>query len=141
MTVFAPVQGLIGGVLIGLAAVFLMLSIGRIAGICGIAGRVVLPGAGGGRGWRLAFLVGLPLGAWLVTLAGWKDWSGVVFTAGTPLLLVAGFAVALGASLGAGCTSGHGICGMALLSPRSIVATLTFMAVAIATVFVTRHLV
>ena len=139
MTSFAPVHGLIGGVLIGLSSVFLMLSLGRIAGICGIAVNAMLPGDGAGRGWRLAFLVGLPLGAWIVTGLGWKDWGAVTIIGGTWTLLVAGFIVGLGVTIGSGCTSGHGICGLARLSPRSIVATLTFMLVAAATVFVVRH--
>jgi uncharacterized protein len=140
MTTFAPVPALIGGALIGLAAVFLMLAIGRIAGICGITLNAMVPGDSSGRGWRLAFLAGLPLGAILVTAAGLKDWSGVSFAAGLPVTIAAGLVTGFGSTLGSGCTSGHGICGIARLSPRSLVATATFMATAVATVFVTRHL-
>lgn len=141
MTNFAPVSGLLGGALIGLAAVILMLTIGRIAGVCGIALNAVMPSDAAGRPWRLAFLAGLPLGALLVTAIGWKDWSGVHFAASTPLTLVAGFIVGAGSTLGSGCTSGHGICGLARFSMRSVVATVTFMAAGVATVFVIRHLV
>ena len=95
----------------------------------------------GGRAWRLAFLAGLPLGALFVTAIGWKDWSGVHFAASTPVTLVAGFIVGVGSTLGSGCTSGHGICGLARFSMRSLVATATFMATAVATVFVIRHMI
>jgi uncharacterized membrane protein YedE/YeeE len=138
VTEFAPLQGFMGGALIGLAAVFMMLTIGRIAGVSGIAFHA-LAGGEDGRGWRIAFLAGLPLGALLVTALGWKTWGGVVFPASLPLLVAAGFIVGLGTRLGGGCTSGHGICGNANLAPRSIVATLVFMATAIVTVFLIRH--
>ncbi len=140
MTTFAPISGLVGGALIGLGAVLLMLGIGRIAGVCGITLNAMAPGDAAGRGWRIAFLAGLPLGAILVTAAGLKDWSGVGFPAGLPLTIVAGLVTGFGSILGSGCTSGHGICGLARLSPRSVAATLTFMATAAATVFVARHL-
>jgi hypothetical protein len=140
MTSFAPVSGLAGGALIGLAAVILMLTIGRIAGVCGIALNAVMPSDAAGRPWRWAFLLGLPLGALLVTAIGWKDWSGVSFTATTPMTLIAGFIVGVGTTLGSGCTSGHGICGLARFSMRSLVATVTFMAAGAATVFVIRHI-
>ena len=138
VTEFAPVQGFVGGAMIGAAAVFMMLTLGRIAGVSGIAFHA-LAGGEGGRGWRLAFLAGLPLGAILVTVLGLKSWSGVVIPASLPLLIIAGFIVGVGTRLGGGCTSGHGICGMANLSPRSIVATLVFMVTAIVTVFLVRH--
>ncbi len=140
MTSLAPVSGLIGGALIGLAAVFLMLTMGRIAGICGIVLNAMMPGDAAGRSWRLAFMVGLPLGALLVTVAGLKDWSSVSFPASLPMTAVAGFIVGVGSTVGSGCTSGHGICGLARISPRSIVATVTFIVTAAATVFVIRHL-
>lgn len=137
MTAFAPWHGLLGGALIGLAATLLLLGIGRIAGIAGIAlNAMTAPD----RGWRLAFLAGLPLGALLVGMAGLKDWSAVAYPAGAALTGAAGFVVGLGATLGSGCTSGHGICGIARLSPRSLVATAVFVASAVATVFVIRHL-
>jgi uncharacterized membrane protein YedE/YeeE len=139
MTQFAPLSGLLGGSLIGLAAIVLMFTIGRIAGVSGIAVTALTDGSG--RSWRLAFLLGLPLGALLVTTAGLKDWSSVSFATPVPTTLVAGFLVGLGATIGAGCTSGHGICGLGRLSLRSLVATVTFIVTGVATVFVLRHLV
>ena len=141
MTVFAPVGGLIGGALIGLAALMLMLTIGRIAGVSGIALNALVAGDTAGRWWRLAFVLGLPLGALAVTAVGWKDWSGLNFPASLPATVIAGFIVGVGSTLGSGCTSGHGICGLARFSLRSLVATATFMATAAATVFVVRHMV
>jgi len=141
MTNFAPVWGLVGGVLIGLAAVFLMLTIGRIAGVCGIALNAMTDSDGSGRSWRLAFMLGLPLGALLVTALGLKDWSSLSFPAGIPTTIVAGFIVGVGSTFGSGCTSGHGICGVARFSKRSIVATATFIITAAVTVFVVRHVI
>ena len=141
MTNFAPVWGLVGGVLIGLAAVFLMLTIGRIAGVCGIALNAMTDSDGSGRSWRLAFMLGLPLGALLVTAVGLKDWSSLSFPAGIPTTIVAGFIVGVGSTFGSGCTSGHGICGVARFSKRSIVATATFIITAAVTVFVVRHVI
>ncbi len=141
MTNFAPVWGLVGGVLIGLAAVFLMLTIGRIAGVCGIALNAMTDSDGSGRSWRLAFMLGLPLGALLVTALGLKDWSSLSFPAGMPTTIVAGFIVGVGSTFGSGCTSGHGICGVARFSKRSIVATATFIITAAVTVFVVRHVI
>ncbi|MBI3702348.1 MAG: YeeE/YedE family protein [Rhizobiales bacterium] len=139
MTNFAPLTGLGGGALIGLAAVMLMLGIGRIAGVCGIALNAMTASDASGRSWRLAFMLGLPLGALLVTAAGLKDWSGISFPASVPTTIVAGFIVGVGSTFGSGCTSGHGICGLARFSQRSLVATATFIAAAAATVFVIRH--
>ena len=141
MTNFAPVWGLVGGVLIGLAAVFLMVTIGRIAGVCGIALNAMTDSDGSGRSWRLAFMLGLPLGALLVTALGLKDWSSLSFPAGIPTTIVAGFIVGVGSTFGSGCTSGHGICGVARFSKRSIVATATFIITAAVTVFVVRHVI
>lgn len=141
MTEFAPVQGLVGGMMIGLAAVLLMLGIGRIAGICGIVLSAMLPGDGANRPWRLAFLAGLPIGAILVYVLGVRQWSGLTFPAGAFATIIAGLIVGIGTTCGSGCTSGHGVCGLARLSPRSIVATLTFMITGAATVFVVRHLI
>jgi uncharacterized protein len=140
MTSFAPVSGLVGGVLIGLAAVLLMLTIGRIAGVCGIVLNAMIPSDAAGRSWRLAFLAGLPLGAILVTVVGLKDWSSASFAASLPTMVAAGFVTGIGSTVGSGCTSGHAICGLARFSPRSTVATVIFMATAIVTVFVVRHL-
>jgi len=125
----------------GFAAVILMLTIGRITAVSGIVLNAVAPGDEAGRSWRFAFIAGLPLGAILVTAAGLKDWSAVTFPASLPMTVAGGLLVGFGAIVGSGCTSGHGICGLGRLSPRSIVATATFMATGAATVFVVRHLV
>jgi uncharacterized membrane protein YedE/YeeE len=130
MTSFAPVSGLVGGVLIGLAAIILMLTIGRIAGVCGIALNAMTASDAAGRSWRFAFILGLPLGALLVTALGLKDWSSITF----PATVIVGLIVGVGATLGSGCTSGHGICGVARFSMRSIVATVTFIGAGAATV-------
>jgi len=137
-TSFTPGAGLFGGVMIGLASAALLLALGKIAGISGILGRSVLAGRGD-RAWRFAFLVGLPLGAWLATRAT-SDALGFAITADPRVLVAGGLLVGFGTQLGNGCTSGHGICGIARGSGRSIVATLTFMATAALTVFVARHL-
>jgi uncharacterized protein len=141
MTNFAPVSGLVGGALIGLAATILMLTIGRIAGVSGIVLNAMTASDAAGRLWRLTFILGLPLGALLVTAVGLKDWSSVSFPATMPTMVIAGFIVGVGSTLGSGCTSGHGICGLARFSMRSVVATVTFIASAAATVFVIRHMV
>ena len=141
MTSFAPVAGLIGGILIGLSAVMLMLTIGRIAGVCGIVVNAMTTNDATDRSWRLAFLLGLPMRALLVTAFGWKDWSNLSFPATMPMTVIAGLLVGAGTTLGSGCTSGHGICGLARFSTRSIIATATFMASGIATVFIVRHII
>ena len=131
-----PLQGLVGGVMIGLAAALMLLGAGRIAGVSGILAR----GTGIAHGdmartsaW--GFVVGLPLGALAVRLA--TDWEPAVFASG-PVLVVAGLLVGFGTRMGSGCTSGHGVCGVSRLSQRSIVATAAFMAAGIATVFLLR---
>ncbi|MFN3989164.1 MAG: YeeE/YedE family protein [Erythrobacter sp.] len=128
----APLAGLAGGVLIGLAAALMLLGAGRIAGVSGIAARAFAIGDGAmPRSAAFAFLVGLPLGALMVALL--TDAPTPQFA--SPLLLaVAGLIVGLGTRLGSGCTSGHGVCGMSRLSQRSLVATATFMATGFATV-------
>ena len=136
-TTFTPVAGLVGGALIGLAAAALLLANGKIAGVSGILGRSFFPSRGD-LGWRIAFLAGLPLGAWLVTAAT-ADAQGFAITSNPLVLASAGLAVGVGTQIGSGCTSGHGVCGLARGSRRSLVATLTFMAVAGVTVFVARH--
>jgi uncharacterized membrane protein YedE/YeeE len=134
---FTPSSALIGGIVIGLSAVLLMALIGRIAGISGIVKGLIGPTAAE-AGWRAAFLTGLVLGPVL-----WGAAGGVVppveITADLPVLLAGGFLVGAGTAIGGGCTSGHGVCGIARLSPRSLIATLTFMGVGVATVFVIRH--
>lgn len=139
MANFTPLSAAIGGALIGLAAVLLMLFNGRIAGISGIVDGLFNPRTDD-RLWRLAFVGGLiaaPLGA---ALAGhavpMPQLPGSTIT-----VAVAGLLVGFGTRLGSGCTSGHGICGIARLSPRSIAATLVFMIAAIAVVGVTRHVI
>ena len=128
----APLPGLIGGVLIGLAAAIMLLGAGRIAGVSGIAARAFgladssLPRAGA---W--AFVIGLPLGALLVTSQAAVPAPAF---AGTGTLVIAGLIVGIGTRLGSGCTSGHGVCGMSRLSQRSLVATATFMVTGFATV-------
>jgi len=127
-----------GGGLIGLAAGLLMLTLGRIAGISGILGSLLPPQAAGDRLWRAGFLAGLVLGPLLLWLL--RQDSGI----GEPALGLAGMAAAGllvggGTALGAGCTSGHGVCGLARLSPRSLAATATFMLVGLATVAAMRH--
>lgn len=128
----APLAGLAGGVLIGLAAAVMLLGLGRIAGVSGIAAKAAgLGGSGIARGGAWMFLIGLPLGALLVSLAQ----GGIAASfASAPVLVIAGLLVGIGTRLGSGCTSGHGVCGVSRFSARSIVATLTFMAAGIATV-------
>jgi uncharacterized membrane protein YedE/YeeE len=134
---FHPIAGLAGGALIGVASVLLMGALGRIAGVSGILGGLLVPGTGP-RGWRLAFVAGLPVGAALAWRLGAA--SAPQLDAGWPVLIAGGLLVGVGTQLGNGCTSGHGVCGLARGSGRSLVATLTFMAVAAATVFARRHL-
>ena len=132
-----PGLGLVGGLMIGLASAGLLLANGKIAGISGILGRSFVSDEGD-RGWRFAFLVGLPIGAWLATRAT-ADAHGFAITGSPALLVAAGLLVGIGTQLGNGCTSGHGVCGVSRGSQRSIVATMTFMMAAAATVFVVRH--
>ncbi len=130
------IGGLGGGALIGLAAVLLFVIEGRIAGVAGILGGLL--SAPGDRGWRLAFLLGLPAGSALVAaLAGGLPQQ---LLGGWWTLAAAGLLVGFGTRLGSGCTSGHGVCGLARRSPRSMAATAVFMATGILTVFAVRHL-
>ena len=131
-----PVAGLIGGLIIGLAAQIMLLGLGRIAGVSGLAARATgLSTSGAPRGVAIAFVVGLPLGAFLVALLA----GGVPATIPAPgLLIIAGLIVGYGTRLGSGCTSGHGICGLSRLSPRSILATALFMGSGFATVALMR---
>ncbi|PZX18936.1 hypothetical protein LX81_00630 [Palleronia aestuarii] len=124
--------------MIGLSAVLVMLFLGRIAGISGITWGA-MTGPLSERGWRAAFLLGL-LAAPLLVLALTGTAPEQTVPSSMPGMIVAGLLVGFGARLGSGCTSGHGVCGLARLSPRSLVAVLTFMATAILTVFVLRHL-
>lgn len=138
MTDFTPISATIGGAMIGVAAVLLMASLGRIAGISGIVGGLTTTDTSD-RGWRLSFLVGLIITPLIVGLF-WPSLMTSQFTISLPLIILAGVVVGAGTTLGNGCTSGHGVCGNARLSIRSVVATLTFMSAGVATTFVVRHL-
>lgn len=134
---WTPYSALAGGALIGLAAAWLMLGHGRIAGISGIVSGLISAGAGD-RLWRWLFVLGLALSP---LIAYWFAGEAVVPTVVTsPLTLIAaGLLVGFGVRLGSGCTSGHGVCGLARLSPRSLAATLLFMAAGFAVVYGLRH--
>jgi len=136
LTEFTPWTAALGGLLIGLAASLLLLSNGRIAGVSGICGRL-FAGSTGDHGWRLCFLAGLPLGA--LAVGAFRGDLPVQIAASPVALVVAGLLVGFGTQLGNGCTSGHGVCGLARGSGRSLAATLTFMASAAITVFLARH--
>ena len=140
MTEFTPLASLLGGALIGLSAVLLMLWEGRIAGISGIAGRLLPPYLDGAFLSRLGFVVGL-VAAPLAMMAVSGERVVQTVSANVPLMVAAGLLVGFGSVWGNGCTSGHGVCGLSRLSVRSIVATVVFMAVAIVTVFVVRHVI
>lgn len=131
-----PIAGLIGGLMIGLAAAIMLLGLGWIAGVSGLAARAIgLSASGPPRGVAIAFTVGLPVGAVLVALLS----DGIPATFPAPgLLIVAGLIVGFGTRLGSGCTSGHGVCGLSRLSRRSIVATALFMGSGFATVALMR---
>lgn len=134
---FTPLPSLLGGALIGASALLLWLGLGRVAGISGILGALpAVPAAE--RPWRLAFLAGLVAAPALLALFVAVPQASA--QPGAARLLVAGLLVGFGTRLGGGCTSGHGVCGLARLSPRSIAATAVFMAVAALTVFALRHL-
>jgi uncharacterized protein len=128
----------IGGVLIGLAAVLLMASLGRIAGISGIAGSLLQRDASD-RGWRIAFIAGLVLAPILLGLLQLGGGIGLPQVR-WPWMALAGLLVGVGTGFGSGCTSGHGVCGVARLSPRSLVATLVFVAFGMFSVFVLRYM-
>ncbi|WP_199098133.1 YeeE/YedE family protein [Dyella sp. ASV21] len=129
----------LGGVLIGLSAVLLMGALGRIAGISGIAGGLLAGAGTGDRAWRYAFVLGLVVAPLLLALVRGDSGVGVPQVS-WPWMAAAGLLVGFGTRLGSGCTSGHGVCGIARLSPRSLVATGVFMLVGIVTVLVVRHL-
>src|SRR3954447_23379649 len=144
---FTPVSSAVGGLMIGLAVMVLWLGLGRIAGISGIVGGVVssvLPGALASRpsetGWRVAFLAGLLAAPLLLDLTGTLP-AQMPVAGSTGMLILAGLLVGFGTRLGSGCTSGHGVCGLARLSRRSLVATGLFMTTAAATLFLVRHVV
>lgn len=139
-TVFTPVQSLAGGALIGLASVLLMGSLGRIFGATGILAGILYPASADDRMWRLTVLAGMITGPFVVLLLT-GSMPAVEVPVSMPMLLIGGFIVGIGVTYGSGCTSGHGVCGMARLSPRSIVATLTFMIATIITVYIIRHVI
>ena len=135
-TAFTPGLSLLGGVLIGAATVALMATIGRIMGATGVlTGALFGPGD---RSWRIALLAGMVSGP-LAVLAATGQMPTIQVPVSMPMLLIGGFIVGVGVTFGSGCTSGHGVCGMARLSPRSFVATATFMLTTGLTVYVVRH--
>ncbi|HEX3486084.1 MAG TPA: YeeE/YedE family protein [Micropepsaceae bacterium] len=128
----------LGGVLIGVSAVMLMTLSGRIAGISGIVGGLLPPKPVADRTWRIAFILGLVAAPVILGLVSGDDQIGAP-TVGTPTLTIAGLLVGAGTAYGGGCTSGHGICGISRLSLRSVAAVGIFMATAIVTLFLVRH--
>ena len=139
-TEFTPFASLGGGLLIGLAAVMLMATLGRIFGATGILAGFIQPVSSSDFSWRAALLAGMISGP-VLYLAITGNWPAIAVPVSTPMLVLGGLIVGLGVTYGAGCTSGHGVCGMARLSPRSIVATLSFMVGTAATVYVIRHVI
>ena len=137
-THFTPLTALCGGLLIGLSATVLLLLNGRIAGVSGIVGGLLQRYKAGDFAWRVAFVLGLVLAPVLYRLFAELPESRI--DAGWAMLVVAGVLVGFGSRLGSGCTSGHGVCGLSRLSPRSLVATATFMTTGFVAVYVVRHL-
>ena len=137
---FTPMASLVGGVMIGVAALLLMLLHGRVMGISGILGGIVRPAARDDVPWRLLFVVGALLGPLAVIYLVGRPVEVVPVASGL-VLPVAGFLVGLGTAIGSGCTSGHGICGLARLSMRSAAAVGMFMITAVVTVYIVRHVV
>ena len=137
---FTPMASLVGGVMIGVAALLLMLLHGRVMGISGILGGIVRPAARDDVPWRLLFVAGALLGPLAVVYLVGRPVEVVPVASGL-VLPVAGFLVGLGTAIGSGCTSGHGICGLARLSMRSAAAVGMFMITAVVTVYIVRHVV
>lgn len=135
---FTPTTALYGGLLIGLSAALLLFFNGRIAGISGIVGGLLQRHKAGNLAWRIAFVLGLILAPRLYQAFSKLPQSHI--DTGSVTLVLAGLLVGFGSRLGSGCTSGHGVCGLSRLSPRSIVATATFMGTGAVTVFAVRHL-
>lgn len=133
---FTPWAALAGGILIGLASIAFALLLGRIAGISGIVGGLLRPEKGD-FGWRLAFVGGLLAAPVIYSLA--TALPALQIDAGMPVLVAAGLLVGIGTRYGSGCTSGHGVCGLSRFSPRSLAATLAFMAAGFVAVFLLRH--
>ncbi len=134
---FTPLSALSGGALIGVSSAMMILGVGRVAGISGVVGGLLPPRLNDAL-WRVAFLAGLLCAPAALFL--WQSPIAPSFSTSGSVLAAAGALVGFGSRLGSGCTSGHGVCGLARLSPRSFVATATFMSVGFATVFVVRHL-
>ena len=135
-----PTYALAGGLLLGVAAALLLILSGRIAGISGMFARAIgIADSGPTRAQAVVFVLGLPLGTWIVS--AFVRAPDVIVTSSIPILVAAGLLVGFGTRLGNGCTSGHGVCGIARLSPRSLAATAAFMGAGFATVGVVRHVV
>ncbi|MES2681917.1 MAG: YeeE/YedE thiosulfate transporter family protein [Pseudomonadota bacterium] len=137
---FTPVTGLLGGLMIGLAAIILLLGSGRIAGVSGVLAGAMGQASAGDRQWRWFFLAGLVIGGLLYLSFNDFQWGAAAATPAWPVLIGA-LLVGFGTRMGNGCTSGHGICGISRFSVRSVVATLTFMVAGFITVFVARHVI
>lgn len=137
-TEFTPLQSLGGGILIGAAAVLLMATLGRVMGATGILAGIVQPTSREDLAWRVSVVLGMITGP-IIVLAFSGQMPAVDVPVSNIMLAIGGIIVGIGVTFGGGCTSGHGVCGMARLSPRSVVATMTFMIATFATVFVIRH--
>ena len=137
---FTPLSALAGGILIGLSAVLLLTVNGRIAGISGILHGLVAPEKPDDLDWRILFLAGLIAAAFLYRLLNGMD-NSIVLEASIPIVGVGGILTGIGTAVGSGCTSGHGICGLARGSSRSLAATISFMLVGGITVFILRHVI
>ncbi len=140
LTEFTPIQSLIGGSLIGLASVLLMLTLGRVMGATGILAGFMQPASPRDWSWRAALLAGMVTAPGLMLLTT-GQMPAIDVPVSTPMLIVGGILVGIGVTYGSGCTSGHGVCGNARLSPRSIAATLTFMLFTGITVYILRHMI
>jgi len=136
---FTPYSSLAGGFLIGLSAALFLLFNGRVAGISGIVGGLFSPWCTD-AGLRLSFIAGLLLGSLILLKTGWLP-VNIQINSSFSVIAIAGLLVGYGTSLGSGCTSGHGVCGLARLSLRSLAATLTFMITAALTVYIVRHII
>ena len=140
-THFTPWSSLSGGIILGIASALFILINGRVLGISGILGGLLPPKAGD-IFWRLAFLAGMFAAPWIFTILAPPELvTAPQIDADTLMLIVAGLLVGVGTRYGSGCTSGHGVCGLSRMSPRSLVATLSFMAAGFLTVYVVRHLI
>lgn len=139
-TAFTPWASLGGGAMIGAAAVLLMLVAGRIMGATGVLAGALMPASRADGTWRWVMIAGMVC-APVLFLAVTGAWPVITVPVGTPMLVIGGFLVGIGVTFGGGCTSGHGVCGIARLSPRSLVATSVFMAACVVTVYVVRHVV